>query len=57
MRDPARIDVVIEKLRDIWKRNPDMRLGQMVANVTTEDDIYHMEDSELIDRIEKVHCP
>ncbi|HUR52837.1 MAG TPA: hypothetical protein VMZ71_01815 [Gemmataceae bacterium] len=32
MRDPARIDRIIELLWDVWKQNPDMRLGQLVVN-------------------------
>ncbi len=34
-----------------------MRLGQMVANVTTEDNIYHIEDEQLMVDIETVHMP
>ena len=33
MRDPNRIDSVIEKLRALWKTQPDMRLGQLLVNV------------------------
>jgi hypothetical protein len=31
VRDPARIDAAIERLRAVWKRHPDSRLGQLVA--------------------------
>ncbi|MBN9122042.1 MAG: hypothetical protein J0I06_23355 [Planctomycetes bacterium] len=33
MRDPNRIDRVIEKLREVWKAHPDLRLGQLLVNV------------------------
>lgn len=33
MRDPARIDRMIEKLWHLWKLHPDMRLGQLLVNV------------------------
>jgi hypothetical protein len=33
MRDPNRIDCIIEKLRALWKTQPDMRLGQLLVNV------------------------
>jgi len=33
MRDPDRIDLVIEELREVWKQNPDMRLTQLIQNV------------------------
>ncbi len=48
MRDPARIDVLIELLRQAWQQNPDLRLGQLIVNSLeygrcaafhTEDDI------------------
>ena len=26
-RDPTRIDEVVEKLREVWKRHPDLRLA------------------------------
>jgi hypothetical protein len=32
MRDPARIDRIIEQLRAAWHRNPDWRLTQLVIN-------------------------
>jgi hypothetical protein len=33
MRDPNRIDRIIEKLSALWKTQPDMRLGQLLVNV------------------------
>lgn len=33
MRDPARIDRIIELLRQAWHTAPDQRLGQLVDNV------------------------
>lgn len=32
MRDPARIDSIIEALREAWKQAPDERLGQLLDN-------------------------
>lgn len=34
MRDPIRIDEVLEVIRIYWKQNPDLRLGQIVSNAT-----------------------
>jgi hypothetical protein len=31
VRDPARIDRIIELLREVWKQYPDMRLGQLIV--------------------------
>lgn len=38
MRDPKRIKIIIEKLKKLWKNNPDWRLGQLVINVLSEQD-------------------
>ena len=34
MRDPSRIDRIIEKLRAAWHASPDLRLGQLVETAT-----------------------
>jgi uncharacterized protein YihD (DUF1040 family) len=54
MRDPARIDELLELLRVYWKRNPDLRLGQIVCNVMRETnketcDPFYLEDGALTD--------
>lgn len=38
-RDPERIDGLIERLRALWKANPDLRLGQLIMNCS--DDPYY----------------
>lgn len=54
MRDPKRIDRIINKLRAYWQSQPDLRLGQIVHNLTPDpdgfsDEIFYIED----DRIEE----
>lgn len=51
MRDPARIDKVIGALRSLWHLNPDLRLGQLVVNLTTGVDAFNVEDDEVYDHI------
>jgi hypothetical protein len=34
MRDPVRIQRILNKLAAAWQHSPDMRLGQLVSNVT-----------------------
>lgn len=34
MRDPDRIDDIIELLREAWHRTPDQRLTQLIMNAT-----------------------
>lgn len=52
MRDPARIDVLLNTLRAVWKANPDLRLGQIVVIATKPRDptpeIFHIEDELLL---------
>lgn len=52
MRDPARIDDIIELLNEVWQHEPDLRLGQLVLNAArmrhpNVDDIFPIEDSDL----------
>ena len=52
MRDPQRIERIIGLLRTYWQGNPDLRLGQLVANLHRDtggedNDPFHMEDDEL----------
>tara|TARA_R110002074_G_scaffold402324_1_gene606973 strand:- start:22947 stop:23138 length:192 start_codon:yes stop_codon:yes gene_type:complete len=49
MRDPDRIDPIIDKLRELWKKYPDLRLGQLVKNAIrfspdNESDVFMTED-------------
>lgn len=53
MRDPQRIDRLLEQLRFIWKKYPDMRLGQMLINCVSPSKIYYIEDEDLSVLLEK----
>jgi hypothetical protein len=53
-RDPARIDRVAAKLLELWKLEPDQRLGQLVVNVARSEgrrlelpDVQLLEDDEF----------
>jgi len=47
MRDPARIDRILNLIAVIWRRNPDLRLGQLLSNFAGfEGDPFHYEDDE-----------
>ena len=57
MRDPNRIDPIIEKLTEVWKLHPDWRLCQVLANIAVltgwkQSDLFHFEDDELLKGIE-----
>jgi hypothetical protein len=53
MRDPKRIDVDLNRIKKIWKRYPDLRLGQLIGNVISSEYLYYIEDSDLVSAIEK----
>jgi uncharacterized protein YihD (DUF1040 family) len=33
MRNPDRIPKILKRLEAVWKKNPDMRLGQLIENI------------------------
>jgi uncharacterized protein YihD (DUF1040 family) len=57
MRDPKRIDIVLKELGKFWKKYPDLRLGQIVANISRDcgfdADPFFMEDTELLEKLKE----
>ena len=47
MKDPKRIDRILGLIRTIWKRNPDLRLCQLMGNTIEPGDDYYREDDVL----------
>jgi uncharacterized protein YihD (DUF1040 family) len=48
MRDPDRIDPMLDLLAQVWKQNPDWRLGQVIVNATDKA-TFHVEDNDMRD--------
>lgn len=51
MRDPERIDAVIDMVREAWKTEPDWRLGQLIVNISRAagyEDPFFLEDDRLM---------
>ncbi|MBX9901383.1 MAG: hypothetical protein K2Y28_11435 [Burkholderiaceae bacterium] len=52
MRDPNRIPVVLDALRRVWERQPDLRLGQLIVIATRPDEpclkVFNIEEAELL---------
>ena len=45
MRDPKRIEVMLDLIRRAWYLDPDMRLGQLLVNATgITGDMFYVED-------------
>jgi uncharacterized protein YihD (DUF1040 family) len=63
MRDPKRITGILTLIEQIWKRNPDLRLGQLLTNTIKHDatkdiwggDLYNMEDDDLVKALRVVY--
>jgi uncharacterized protein YihD (DUF1040 family) len=59
MRDPKRIEAVLERVREVWERNPDLRLGQIVINAAkaasyqdlSQSRLFYIEDEQLLEGI------
>ena len=56
MRDPERIDPVIDCIRSIWRRYPDLRLMQLLGNAFPDGlDPYHVEDDKTVELLDKTY--
>ncbi len=57
MRDPARISRVLRLLEELWKRQPDLRLTQLVVNAADTGvpcpELYQLEDDALEKNLQK----
>lgn len=54
MRDPERIPVILEKVAEVWKAYPDLRLGQLVCNLLRyadgwEPELFYIEDYKMLE--------
>jgi len=48
MRDPKRIEPIIQLIREIWYEYPDLRLTQLIMNaLRLNKDPYYIEDEQL----------
>jgi hypothetical protein len=45
---------VMNRLLDVWCRNPELRLNQLISNVTNS---YNIEDFELLRQVEDWYKP
>ena len=64
MRDPKRIDIVLDELGKLWKLQPNLRLGQLVSYICARstappsfprdvERIFYVEDEDVLDMIIK----
>jgi hypothetical protein len=55
MRDPKRIPAIMSKLEELWLKNPDLRLGQLIINAVDGNHLYGIEDAALIRELVKLY--
>lgn len=48
MKNSDRIPTILKKIEKIWLNNSDLRLCQLIQNCFGKEDIYYIEDKELI---------
>ena len=56
MRRKERIPELLKKISDIWYKNPDLRLGQLILNACPSDQMaYYIEDEDLLESLKIVY--
>lgn len=56
MRDPKRINKCLRKIKEVWSKNPDLRLGQLLINITpSANSLYFIEDEQLINLLDNFY--
>ena len=55
MRDPNRISVVLRAVEEVWRANPDLRLGQLLVTATNlsgrkavSPEVFSLEDEDML---------
>lgn len=45
----------LARIRDLWEKVPDLRLGQLLSNTMLNNaiDLFHIEDNKLVETIEE----
>ena len=55
MRDINRIDEILNDIKNIWEKYPNLRLGQLICNVIRDPALYYIEDKELIEALKEFY--
>ena len=49
MRDPERIPKILAEIESVWRKMPDMRLGQLI--ISAAGNPFMLEDEDLVQRL------
>lgn len=52
--DPSRIKPIIDLLQKQWEEHPQMRLGQLIVNITDSTDPFYVEDDTMERRMKEL---
>jgi len=55
MRDVERIPYILSEIGELWRRYPDLRLGQLIGNVLEGPGLYYIEDEDLVRMLKKAY--
>jgi len=56
LRDPKRIKRILKLIEKVWKKNPDLRLFQLLDNsFHTYGDYYYLEDENLEESLKEFY--
>ena len=44
---------MIRKLEELWRKYPDLRLGQLLIDCAGDKDLFNLEDDELLEAMER----
>ena len=56
MRDVGRVDGVLYQIGEIWKKCPDLRLGQLLLNCMSDPMLYYVEDEKLVEVVRSYYA-
>lgn len=56
-RSAKRMDEILGIIREIWQQYPDFRLGQLLVNACGKEDLFYVEDNELMYFLQKNKFP
>lgn len=60
MRQASRIAIILDRIKVLWEKHPDLRLGQIISasiNLEESKDLFYIEDYPLLEKIEELFSP
>ena len=44
--------ITLNKIKEIWDKHPELRLGQLICNVVRDPQLYYINDEDLVEKLE-----